>query len=97
MLKIYHKIFIVLKIVVLSLYFIKLIGYLGKFKFNEKLKLNINVFDKNIKKILKIFVGVVSIYLFFPINNNIILTKYDKYFGFSSGVLITLGAFDLKF
>ena len=79
--KFYHKIFIIFKILILSLYFLILIGYLNTHLINKTLNTNIINFEKNIEKIFKIFLGITSIYLFFPTKNNIVLTNYDKYFG----------------
>ena len=97
MLKFYHKLFIIFKILILSLYFMILIGFLDTKLINQKLNTNIKDFESIIENIFKIFVGMTSIYLFFPTKNNIILSKYDKLFGMTSGVLIIMSAFNLKF
>lgn len=67
-----------------------LIGYLDTHIINKSLNTDIIDFEKNIEKIFKIFLGVTSIYLFFPAKDNIILTKQDKAFGMSSGVLLII-------
>lgn len=70
-----------------------LIGYLDTHIINKSLNTDIIDFEKNIEKVFKIFLGITSIYLFFPIKNNIILTKYDKAFGMSSGILLLISVF----
>jgi hypothetical protein len=93
MLKFYHIIFIIFKILILLLYFLMLIGYLDTHIINKSLNTDIIDFEKNIEKVFKIFLGITSIYLFFPTKDNIILTKHDKAFGVSSGILLLISVF----
>jgi uncharacterized membrane protein len=70
-----------------------LLGYLDTHIINKSLNTDIINFEKNISIFFKIFVGITSIYLFFPRKDNIILTTPDKYFGVSSGILLILSVF----
>lgn len=95
MLKFYHKLFIILKTLIVFLYFLILVGFLNTDIINEKLDTNIKNIESIIENIFKIFVGTMSIYLFFPTKKNIILTEYDKIFGLSSGILILLSTINI--